>query len=87
MSCKTLTACYLSNEDLMHAVDLEVIKARTNEPSESTQTRDEFRHNLLQRDVSCVWTGLEPLFGSGLHIIPFNRDSEVRPAVLHSGCV
>jgi hypothetical protein len=43
------------NKDLVHAVDLEVIKVRTNVPS---QTRNDFRTNLVERDVRCVWTGL-----------------------------
>jgi hypothetical protein len=78
---RTLTACHLFNEDLVHAIDLEVIKARTNMPSESTQTHEEFRANLLERDVCCVWTGAEPAFGAGLHIIPYRRGSEV-PSII-----
>jgi len=65
-----------ADADLVHAVDIEVIKTRTNVPSESTQTRDDFRDNLLQRDLFCAWTGVEPLFGDDLHIIPFKRGSE-----------
>ena len=75
-------ACYLSNLDLARAVDLEVIKIRTNVPSESTQTRDEFSTNLLERDVCCVWTGVEPDYGAGLHIIPCECGSEVRSTIL-----
>jgi len=41
----------VSSKDLVHAVDLEVIKVRTNVPSESTQTRNDFRTNLVERDV------------------------------------
>jgi hypothetical protein len=51
-------------------------------PSESTQTRDEFSTNLLERDVCCVWTGVEPDYGAGLHIIPYGRGSEVRSTIL-----
>jgi hypothetical protein len=47
-------ACsFVQNKDLVHAVDLEVIKVRTNVPSESTQTRNDFRTNLVERDVVC----------------------------------
>ena len=78
---RSLMACYLSNEDPVRVVDLEVIKIRTNVPSESTQTRDEFRANLLERDVCCPWTGVEPDFGAGLHIIPYERGSDVRSTI------
>ena len=69
---------YLSNEDLAQVVDLDVIKARTDTPSESSATRDDFRTVLEERDVRCVWTG--SVLVDGLHIIPFKRGSEVRPA-------
>ncbi|OJA19404.1 hypothetical protein AZE42_13933, partial [Rhizopogon vesiculosus] len=72
----TLATYYLSDEDLLHAVDLEVIKLRTNVPSESTNTRNEFREKLLKRDVCCVWTGAAKRHGVGLHIIPYQRGSE-----------
>ncbi|KAF8232675.1 hypothetical protein L208DRAFT_1360845 [Tricholoma matsutake] len=62
--------------DLSQAVDLEVIKLRTNVPSETTNTPDEFRTNLLERDVCCAWTGAKPDYGAGLHIIPYKRGSE-----------
>lgn len=63
------------NEDLTHAVDLEVIKQRTNPPSETTTSRENFRTNLLARDACCVWTGSSN--GIGMHIIPYKRGSEV----------
>ena len=69
---------YLSTKDLAHVVDLDVIKARADTPSESSATRDNFRTVLAERDIRCVWTG--SVFGEGLHIIPFKRGSEVRPA-------
>ena len=75
-ACKTLTACRLFNEDL-RAIDIEVIKARTNVPSEPTQMSEEFRTHLLERDACCLWTGVEPEFGAGLHIIPYRRGPEV----------
>jgi len=62
--------------DLSHAVDPEVIKLRTNTPSESTSTRNDFRKNVLDRDVCCVWTGTSPVIGAGMHIIPYQRGSE-----------
>ena len=71
-ACSTLTL-----QDVMQAVDLEVIKMRTQVPSETTRTREDFHTKLLERDVFCVWTGLDKSFGSGLHIIPFGRGSEV----------
>ncbi|OAX35777.1 hypothetical protein K503DRAFT_802544 [Rhizopogon vinicolor AM-OR11-026] len=61
---------------LCHAVDLEVIKLRTSVPSESTNMCDEFREDLLKRDVCCVWTGAAKEYGVGLHIIPYKRGSE-----------
>jgi hypothetical protein len=67
-------ACNLSNEDLARAVDLEVIKTRTNVPSESDRTHESFRTKLLQRDVRCAWTGLPVEFGAGLHVIPYERE-------------
>jgi hypothetical protein len=51
---------------------------RTNVSSETTQTREEFRTNLLDRDFCCVWTGVGARYGAGLHIIPYKRGSEVR---------
>jgi hypothetical protein len=74
-------ACHLSNEDLARAVDLEVIKTRTDFPSESEQTDESFRTMLLERDVRCVWTGFETKIGAGVHIIPYERGSEVRPTI------
>ena len=62
---------------LAHAVDLEVIKQRSQVPSETTRTRDDFRTRVLERDGYCVWTGLE---GIGMHIIPYSRGDE---ACLH----
>jgi hypothetical protein len=84
-----LTACYLFNEDFAHRiVDLQVIKLRTNVPSETTQTRDNFRDRLLKRDVRCVWTGFESQFGGvGLHIIPYKRGPEVRFIIFYWECV
>ncbi|KAF8801171.1 hypothetical protein BYT27DRAFT_7235831 [Phlegmacium glaucopus] len=62
--------------DLIHAVDIEVIKTRTAVPSGSMETRDQFRTDLLERDTCCVWTGIEARYGAGLHIIPHQRGSE-----------
>ena len=73
---------YFSNEDLSHAVDLEVIKIGTDVPSETTQTRDRFRTKLLERDTCCVWSGSDPDGGVGLHIIPYQRGSDVRSTIL-----
>jgi hypothetical protein len=68
----------LSNEDLTHAVDLEVIKQRSSIFSaESTESRKGFRNDLLERDQYCVFTGVDPLEAAGVHIIPFARGSEV----------
>jgi hypothetical protein len=77
---RTLTARYLSNEDLVHAVDLEVIKARKCVFSEFTETRDEFSTKLLERDVRCLWTGVID-YGARLHIIPPERGPEVRSTI------
>ena len=79
------TNCNLFNEDLSKAVDLEVIKDRSNVPSETTDTRNDFRNELLKRDVSCVFTGIAKKYGSGMHIIPYARGSEVgsKTVLLH----
>jgi hypothetical protein len=67
----------LSNKDLCHAIDLEVVMRRTSVPSEPTSSRNTFRSNLLTRDVRCVFTGTHERCGSGMHIIPYRRGSEV----------
>lgn len=72
---------YLFDQDLSHAVDLEVIEQRTNVPSETTNTRVHFRDELLKRDICCVWTGIEAEYSVGMHIIPFKRGSDVRSTV------
>jgi hypothetical protein len=77
----TLTACYLFNEDPARAVDLEVIRTRSDVASESEQACGGFRTKLLQRDVCCVWTGHNMNLGVGLHIIPYERGSEVRSTI------
>jgi hypothetical protein len=79
----TLMACCLSNEDFSRAIDLEVIKMRTSVPSETTQTHKEFCTDSLDRDVRCVWTGADTRNGTGLHIIPYRRGSEVRSILLY----
>ena len=67
------------DEDVRHvlarAVDLEVIKTRTHDPSETTVSCDKFRKELQKRDGRCVWTGLP--HGSGMHIVPHRRGDEV----------
>ncbi|KAF8351962.1 hypothetical protein F5887DRAFT_1170358 [Amanita rubescens] len=67
---------YVPNEilDPTRVIDLEVIKARTNVPSETSATRDDFRTRLLERDVCCVWSGYT--YGAGIHIIPFKQGSD-----------
>ncbi|KAF8523451.1 hypothetical protein BU17DRAFT_63744 [Hysterangium stoloniferum] len=67
---------YITDTNSYQAVDLEVIKMRTSVPSEPTQSHNEFCTNLLERDGFCVWTGVAPKNGAGLHIIPFSRGSE-----------
>lgn len=57
---------------LAHAVDLEVIKQRSQVPSETTGTPEDFRTRTLERD-GCVWTSLE---GIGMHVIPYGRGDE-----------
>ncbi len=59
---------------LAHAVDLEVIKQRTQVLSETTGTRENFRARILERDGCCVWTGMD---GAGMHVIPYGRGDEV----------
>jgi hypothetical protein len=71
-----LMMCYHFNEDLTTAVDLEVIKPRSKFVTLETEgTHDTFRAKLLERDIRCVWT--DTRYGSGIHIIPFERGSEV----------
>ena len=65
---------------LAHAVDLEVIKQRSQLPSETTRTHEDFRTRILERDGCCVWTGLE---GIGMDVIPYSRGDE---ACSHYSC-
>jgi hypothetical protein len=62
--------------DLAYAIDLRVIKQRSQVPSETTGTREDFRTKLLERDGRCVWTGVSRS-GSSMHIIPFRGGDEV----------
>ena len=62
---------------LAHAVNLELIKLRSQVPSQPAGTRDGFRQELATRDgEKCVWTGLPP--GVGMHIIPWSKGDEAR---------
>jgi hypothetical protein len=64
------------DEDIFaYAVDPEVIKQRSQVPSETTVTREDFRGEVLQRDSCCVWTGVSG--GNAMHIIPHRRGNEV----------
>jgi hypothetical protein len=65
---------------LVHAVDLEVIKQRSQVPSETTRTREDFCTRILERDGCCVWTGLD---GMEMHIISYRRGDE---ACSHYSC-
>ena len=69
-------------KDVSQAVDLEVIKLKTNVPSETTLTQGKFQANLLEHDICCVWTGANPDHGAGLHITPHKRGSDVRSTIL-----
>ena len=64
-------------KDLTRTVDLEVIKERTHVPSETTRTHEDFCTELLKRDIRCVFTGVSPEEGDGIHIIPYKRGTEV----------
>ena len=67
---RTLTmVCY---EVLARAIHLDVMKTRTHVSSEASQTCDDFRTRLLERDC-CVWTGVPEHFEDGFHIIPHMR--------------
>jgi hypothetical protein len=65
---------------LAHAVDLEVIKQRSQVLSETTEIFEDFTAKLLECDGRCVWTGVR---GIGMHIIPYERGDEVG---LHYSC-
>ena len=71
----------MSNEDFIHAVDLEAIRDRTQVASETTSTLEGFPEKLLERDPNCVWTCMSSSFCSGMHIIPHRRGSEVRSTI------
>ncbi|KAI9572192.1 hypothetical protein HD554DRAFT_2311642 [Boletus coccyginus] len=59
---------------LSRAVDLEVIKLRSQVPSQTSRTQGSFRQELATRDGEfCVWTGLP---GVGMHIIPWSKGDE-----------
>ena len=68
-----------TGDSLESAVDLEVIKPRTQTASATSRTRENFRTLLLDRDLFCLWTGDE--YGVGMHIIPFGRGSDVSPSL------
>lgn len=71
----------VSDQDVLaHAVDLEVIKQRSQVPTETTETHEDFRAKVLERDGCCVWTSMQ---GVGMHIIPYSRGDE---ACLHYSC-
>ena len=77
--CRTFTGMSYSQQDLRRAVDLEVIRASTDDvpaSTESSSTHESFRDQLLSRDGRCVWTGIKQ--GVGLHIIPYSRGDTVR---------
>jgi hypothetical protein len=64
----------VSDQDVLaHAVDLEVIKQRSQVPTETTETHEDFRAKVLERDGCCVWTSMQ---GVGMHIIPYSRGDE-----------
>jgi hypothetical protein len=66
-----------TSDVLSHAVDLEVIKLRSQVPSQTTGIVEGFRQELATRDGErCVWTGLPP--GVGMHIIPWSKGDEAR---------
>lgn len=65
-----------TSADLSHAVDLEVIKLRSNVPTQ-TGARVNFHEELARRDGKhCVWTGWPP--GVGMHLIPWSKGDEAR---------
>jgi hypothetical protein len=45
--------------------------------SGSTDLCENFRAQLLERDVCCIWTGGTEVIVDAIHIIPFQRGSEV----------
>lgn len=70
--------CHVNcHTDFSHAVDLEAIKNRSIVPSVTSETRNNFRAKLVERDAFCVLTGASPTYGEGLHIIPHRRGSDV----------
>lgn len=65
---------------LAHAVDLEVIKEKTQVLSETgTESSDFFSSDLPRRDGVCVFSGLP---GVGMYIIPYQRGDEVHSLFL-----
>jgi hypothetical protein len=45
--------------------------------SGSTDPCENFRAQLLERDICCIWTGGSEEVVDAIHIIPFQRSSEV----------
>jgi hypothetical protein len=77
----------LSNEYLRQAVDLEVIKERSNVPclrKPRISTRNKFHTNLFNRDVLCVFARSNEGTGTGMHIIPYKRGSGMCSTILIS---
>ena len=64
-------------------MDPEVIKQKSGVLSETTETRENFRDDLLVRDLRCVWTGIAPARGTGTS---FHIDRALR-YVQHSSCM
>ena len=64
------------NHDILaHAVDLGVIKQRSQVPLETMGTHKDFRTRVLQHDGCCVWISID---GIGMHIIPYARGDKGR---------
>ncbi|KAI9458463.1 hypothetical protein HD554DRAFT_1711940 [Boletus coccyginus] len=65
-----------ASDVLFHAVDLEVIKLRSEASTQTTRTRSGFCQELAPRDgEQCVWTGFRRGC-EGMHIIPWSKGDE-----------
>jgi len=56
---------------------MQLIKQRSNVSSQDVNIHSDLDAQLLECDMYCVWSGVTPEHGSGMHIIPFEWGSEV----------
>ncbi|KAF8201370.1 hypothetical protein K438DRAFT_2015687 [Mycena galopus ATCC 62051] len=70
-------------EDVLeHAVDPEALTY--SHASENTDTREDFRSLVAERDVACTFTNMNEESCRGIHIVPFSKDDAWMKQIVHS---